>query len=300
MESRDAGPSSYLIANLALLAGFLSVVFVAVRLLSVTGFDPETAYAVLQAQGTGSVIVGSLVPIAGLILFPVGFVLTFISYTSILKKNDYLENPEIYISRGTGWLLLIIGLATAPIVILAVSVLVSFVVSLVIAIGRSRFSVHRQDTPAKAAGAEPAEAAGAEPAEAAGAESFKKIIRSNQMAWGMVVLYALAVMLSGAIISKLWVPAQNISIKSETFNGYVLSQDSGGEFVILTYDPIMITQMSSQAVPSMTFAVCRPSHYDRDQATLAQLVFNLISNSKRTDYPACVRRTTPPLLTNAG
>jgi hypothetical protein len=167
MEARDAGPSSYLIPNLALLAGFLSVVFVAVRLLSVTGFDPETAYAVLQAQGTGSVIVGSLVPIAGLILFPVGFVLTFISYTRILKKNDYLENPEIYISRGAGWLLLIIGLATAPIVILAVSVLVSFVVSLAIPIARSRFSVRRQDTPAKEAGAEPAKEAGAEPAKEA-------------------------------------------------------------------------------------------------------------------------------------
>jgi hypothetical protein len=120
------------------------------------------------------------------------------------------------------------------------------------------------------------------------------------MAWGMVVLYALAVMLSGAIISKLWIPAQNISIKnSETFNGYVLSQDSGGEFVILTYDPIRITQMPSQAVPSITFTVCRPAHYLRDQATLTQLVFNLISNSKRTDYPACVRQTTPP-LTNTG
>jgi hypothetical protein len=48
----------------------LSVAVVAIRLLAVSRGDPETAYAILQIGGTGSVLIATLVSTLGLLAIP--------------------------------------------------------------------------------------------------------------------------------------------------------------------------------------------------------------------------------------
>jgi hypothetical protein len=51
--------------HLPLLVGIISTLFIAIRILSAAGFDPETAYAIIQAGGAASVILGAALSSVG-------------------------------------------------------------------------------------------------------------------------------------------------------------------------------------------------------------------------------------------
>ena len=51
--------------HISLVAGAVTASIIAVRLLSISAFNPETAYGVLQSAGTASIIVGSIVSLFG-------------------------------------------------------------------------------------------------------------------------------------------------------------------------------------------------------------------------------------------
>jgi hypothetical protein len=57
-----------------LLVGFISSLFVALRILSAAGFDAETAYAIVQAGGAASAIIGASLSAVGVISLGVALV----------------------------------------------------------------------------------------------------------------------------------------------------------------------------------------------------------------------------------
>jgi len=69
------------------IAAILSVTIVAVRLLLVARGDPETAYAILQAGGTGTVLIGTLISTLGLLAIPAVVVL-IVSIPRAGRRSD--------------------------------------------------------------------------------------------------------------------------------------------------------------------------------------------------------------------
>lgn len=79
--------ASLLKQQLPLVAGILATLFVAVRIFSMAAYNPTTAYGILQAEGTGTVIVGSLLSVIG--LFPLYlFSLLVFTYDNLPKKKQ--------------------------------------------------------------------------------------------------------------------------------------------------------------------------------------------------------------------
>jgi hypothetical protein len=68
--------------HLALMIGGVSTLLIAVRLLSAADFAPETAYAILQSNGTTAVIVGTLIPLIG----PAAATLTVLIGRMLIRK----------------------------------------------------------------------------------------------------------------------------------------------------------------------------------------------------------------------
>src|SRR5215813_4737169 len=64
----------------------LSVLFIGIRLLSISHGDFETADGILQASGTATIVIGALVPTIGFLTFPLGVWFAFLLYEGTIAK----------------------------------------------------------------------------------------------------------------------------------------------------------------------------------------------------------------------
>jgi hypothetical protein len=103
--------ASLLKQQLPLLVGILTTLFVALRIFSAAAYNPTTAYGILQAEGTGTVIVGSLLSVIG--IFPVWlFFIFLLAYDGLAKKRrDSIRASFI----GALAVLFLIGIFITPI-----------------------------------------------------------------------------------------------------------------------------------------------------------------------------------------
>lgn len=243
--------------HLTLLVGLTSVAFIAIRLLSVSAGNPETAYAILQAEGTGSVIVGSLISWVGLIAAPVGiFAFWYLGVLGSRSRDSAtaLWQDTASVSLGIFVLAVIISYFTTPVIsflVITGSWLFTCLVVLAVNVFTQRRAVKKV--------------------------GFREKLPSI---WTMAVLYLGLALVLLAVYGNPWVPPQNIVLRGHpAFSAYILSQTSDTT-VILTRDHKLVRQIKTGQIISQE--ICQPPRYSLDQETLSQFL-----NSSKGSYPRC-------------
>jgi hypothetical protein len=215
--------STTLTSNLhlgALVFGAGSAVLVALRLISVARFNPETAYGILQASGTSNVIIGTVISLIPSIAIIVALYLILVRVLSRSPKTD----PRAEFARWMlVFLLALIGLLTIPfkyVVYVGPGILVflGFIVAILI------IKIRAMKVPANETGE-------TDPSETG--ETSSRLQRD----WGWkgtafaifsALLIALTVMF-GVVFSPPWMPAERLTLNDNTtVTGYVLAQTSDG------------------------------------------------------------------------
>jgi hypothetical protein len=259
--SEPYSPRSSWQVNLGLVIGLASVTFIAGRLLGIAAGDPETAYAILQAEGTGPVIVGSLIPMVGLMAAPVAIFASYYSISLGLKGPDHYM---VAIFATVGSLATVIVFFTTPAqdLLLSCSVALIGIVFFRIAMALVvKFRPHHR----------------------------KDVYHAQEQSHPLrafIVIYTLFVLGVSTLSSTPWLPEQNIGIKGhDDFSGYILSEASGTTF-ILTHNP---TGVSREASSDILFVkLCRASNYLVQQGTLNQWLGSFMSADRITSYPHCL------------
>jgi hypothetical protein len=233
--------------NSPVIVGILSVAVVAIRLLGVSRGDPQIAYAILQAGGTGNVLIGTLVSTLGLLAIP--SLAAFGFYT--FKHRHDRSLVEFHVLLAGSLAMLYIALYMAPIDFLILGILEA-----VAAIAAARILEHR---------------------EPKSSWDGKKIL-------SLFICFYISVVLLFELASPTpWLPIQAISVAGQSpFSGYVLSQ-ADGQTSILTYNPDGVINVPSQRVLATT--QCTPHYYMEEQTTIVYAIERFIN--KLTNYPAC-------------
>jgi hypothetical protein len=92
--------------------------FITIRLLGVSGYNPETAYGILQSTGTVAVIVGTTLSLVGLVV-AIGAVVCFLFYQALSRKGyDYNALPGLMILT-LAVTLAVTAICIAPVISLA-------------------------------------------------------------------------------------------------------------------------------------------------------------------------------------
>jgi hypothetical protein len=239
----------------------VSVALIALKLMSVSSGNLETADAILQAQGTGTVIVGAFLTIIGLIVAPVGMALAVMPLAMDPEKN-----PERF-SYATlaGGVLLLVAIESAS----WYNLVVSFTGALLLA-------------------------------TLADILFLRQLINSSVPSWKRrsvhfrrflnlwIAFYLAAVIVAVALASTPWMPTQSFTIRrSAPVVGYLLSRDST-EIVILNEFTGIVQNLPTQDVTSME--ECTVSNYWQKE-TLSQVVpiLRLSFAIHYTQYPSCPR-----------
>ncbi len=68
---KDAGWIAYLKQNVPFIGVIAAAFYIALRILGAAGFDSQTAYAILQAAGTGSVLAGAALAVLAFMAGPI-------------------------------------------------------------------------------------------------------------------------------------------------------------------------------------------------------------------------------------
>lgn len=249
----------WLLQHLALLVGLTSVAFIAVRLLSVSAGNPETAFAILQAEGTGSVVVGSLISGIGLIAVPIAiaaFRYGVVLFRRARKSATMPFSERVAASLGIVTLAVFISYFATPVMTFLAAAggwLLIFFMALAI----NRRALRRK---------------GRKP-------SLRECLPSI---WAMAIVYLLLALTGLTVASDLWVPPQNIVLRGHpVFSAYIVSQTSDAT-VILTLDHALVRQIQTGQILSQE--ICQPSGHWLQQETLSQFV-----NSSKDSYPRCAR-----------
>jgi Putative Ig domain len=230
-----------MISNLhlgALALGAASTVLVALRLISVAKFNPETAYAILQASGTGNVIIGTVISLIPSIAIIVAL---YVISARVLSQSPQTD-PQAELARWTLiFMLALIALLTIPFryVIYAgpvILVFLGFIVTIVIL----KIRVKRK-----------------------GLASGSWLKRD----WGKIgtaaaifsaFLIALLVML-GVVFSPPWMPAERLTLNNnQKIIGYVLAQDQEG-LTFMQAKSRKITQYNPGVVIGQVFCSNAPA-----------------------------------------
>lgn len=253
----DLNNSSWWRDNLSLVVGSLSAGLIALRLLVVARGDPETAYAILQAGGTAAILTGTLVSVVGLIAAPISFLLFFYAWLHFCARRTQGTTSWIALF-GASAVSAYIAIFAAPAALLLLGIALGFVVWLVLRQPRIRGLIMPED------------------------DSHPKS-RGSIPSWAYITIicYLALTMITQLWSPKPWLPIQSIETKTQTFNGYVLSETNGDAY-ILTATPTGVTQVPSSSIESAT--ECKPSSsFVFSQETLAEI----IESPYRTSYPAC-------------
>ena len=103
--------------HLPLLAGVGSALFVAFRILGIANFNSETAYAILQAAGTGTIVIGILLASAGIIAYFA--VIACISRYFFLRQSTKHDERQMRVLITVGTLFSVIAIFTTPVILIA-------------------------------------------------------------------------------------------------------------------------------------------------------------------------------------
>jgi hypothetical protein len=257
--------SSWWQGNSAVIIAILSVVVVAIRLLSVSRGDPQIAYAILQSGGTGNVLIGTLVSTVGLLAIPASAVFAVFWYDAYIgsKKSNTRPGesepgpgespfPKKHVLLAATLTAAYIAIYTAPIGGL---ITIGLIIGAVQGYNFRKTSRWRWDL-----------------AEA------KTILSIFAVAY-----IALVVLLEVANPTP-WLPIQTFSVEGQAkFSGYTLSQADGNTF-ILTSNPDEVISVPSQRIQATT--QCTPRHYIEEQATVVYVIERLLNNLPK--YHACL------------
>ena len=246
-----------LLKNWPVLAGVFSVGFVAARLLGASAHDPETAYAILQIQGTGNVIAGSLISGFGLIAAP----LAVISFCAYKIRRDPNKASLAWLAGIFGF---IIVAYTAPFGIFTALVALTAVFSFALWLIRIMFCYiarrKNKDSPP----------------------------RARLSVYEMTAIY-LGLTLLFFTVARLppWLPAENIIWKGSTLTVYVLSQDPAITY-ILQENPVRIGRLPTSEVTSQWY--CSTPGYVFGDEPLVQLLrrIGFLNPGDAPIYPRCL------------
>ncbi len=186
----------------------LSVAVVAIRLLGVARGDPQIAYAILQAGGTGNVLIGTLVSTLGLLAIPS---LAAFGFYTFQHRGDR-SRVEFHVLIAGSLAMLYIALYMAPIDFLVLSIVEALAVKVIL-----------------------------ERKKQGSTWDGKKILSL------FICVYVSVVLLFELASPTPWLPIQAISEGHQQFSGYVLSQASG-QTLILTYNPDEVISVPSQRI----------------------------------------------------
>jgi hypothetical protein len=232
---RSSGTSSSNIHIGALIFGAASTILVALRLLSVARFNPETAYGILQASGTTTVLIGTVISlIPSIAIIAASCLVLRQIFRGIRESSPAREdNPALeFTIWGSIFILALIALLTTPLrYAIAGAIVVAFL--LVVWIFRKQIDRGRNGPV------------------------------GGVMAIASACLVALLLMF-GVVLSPPWMPAERLSFNNaRQVTGYILAQTSSGVTVmqiksreILYYGPNALTgQSMCSDVPANDFSI---------------------------------------------
>lgn len=211
MRQPDSKAALDFSAHLPLIASAATAFAIVVRLLAVSGYDTETAAVVLQNQGTGSILFGTLLPIVAFV--PMIVVAGLLAYYS--KRPDTL-----------GRLWQIMGLVIALMIASALFVPWPSAVGLALAVALGWATGRRRARRSR--------------------ESRKSPIESDSGAsrnLGLAFVVLALTVASSLLITAPWLPAERISYQGNSTVGYVLGERDE-QYVVLVHSP-----RSIQVVP---------------------------------------------------
>ena len=221
--------------------GAASTVLVALRLLSVAQFNPETAYGILQANGTTSVVIGtviSLIPSIAIIA-----ALCLISWL-IYSEHDELSEGLVFALWTTMGVLVLIALITTPVRYILFLAGCTLLVLIVWAIKTWIKEIQKKT--------------------------------AGQIGSRVLALFVAAILVFGVVISPPWMPPEHLSFShAPPVTGYILTQSSDGVTVLqisprklMYYGPGALTgQTPCSNVPAFDFPAVyytrwfHPGHY---------------------------------------
>jgi hypothetical protein len=239
----------------AALITLLSVALTVIKLMAVAGGDPETAYAILQTQGTATVIIGALLTSIGLILAPIGVAL-MVTYYKAPSDSRRIVFPV------AAFAITFIVITITPWFEL-VSVII-FSLLLLSLVGFLLPSPKGEDSSLRG--------------------RWKATLKKVRNDWlrTSIVLYGAAVLLVGIANQTPWLPTEKISLHGNlSITGYVLARDQY-DVSILNYTTLSIDNFSSQQITIIN--LCRPSDYWKER-TILELMY--LPSYAPPGYPPC-------------
>jgi hypothetical protein len=248
-SSPDASWAQYI----PIAVGVISVAFVAARLLSISSGDPETAYAVLQAEGTGSALAGSLIPEVGLLAFPISIALAVYA----ARKPSTILGPRFAVLITIGGICFVVAMFTVPVYTFILASL--FTIFMGFSTWGTRRSIARSTS------------------------EMTKVSRPSL--YEMCAVYAISTLLISSIIYTPWLPEDNFIVKGHAdFSAFVLSQSSDTT-VILTRNPAAVIQISTNQIIEQN--ICRPTSYLTQGETINEWLGSPVSADHIYAYPPC-------------
>jgi hypothetical protein len=244
--------------HLPLLVAFLSILFISLRLLSVSNQNIETAEGILQASGTATVVIGALIPAMGLVTLA----LTAVAVNLLVfgAIDDSLRPLAVALAG----IFLLASFFTTPIFFL-------FMLALGVAVNlklRSSMPSHPKRS------------------------KFEMWLRSRvnpdnvKERWSVYYLMGAIVLLFVflATSSTPWLPAETITFSNKhQLTGYVLGETTN-DLAVLTYRTRRIVDITPNSIISR--AICSESGAIYN-GFFYETLPTLIAQHNTSNYPAC-------------
>jgi hypothetical protein len=250
--------------HIPLLIGGFSILFIGLRLYTISGGDFETADAIMQASGTATVVIGAIMPVIGFIAFMFGL---FVSYL-LLDHSVELSPRQPAILAAL--CLLSVGVLTVPflfvydgvIIVFVITILWNFTIKVVERLARyRRFSRSRRIL------------------------KLRKYLTGRSSL--VICLYVLAIGSFLLVITNdvPWVPSEIITTTVRPpFTGFVLNE-SDVDITILALNKRQIFYIPSSKVLGQT--VCREKGVAYNGIQVETLL-TLLSQNIQQRYPPCI------------
>ena len=248
--------SSWWKDNSAVIIAVLSVAVVAIRLLSVSRGDTETAYAILQAGGTGNVLIATLISTLGLLAIPICAALGLDAWEAWKKRHTSTSaSARFHVSLASSLAMLYIVFYMSPVGLLLASVCYAIFMYLLWHLWPEE---HKK--------------------------RHKTFFHPRTYIIISICIYVLGLLVYEVGTPAPWLPVQKITIAGQSpFAGYVLSE-ANGETSILTSDPEEVIYLRSQSIQHSV--QCTPPFYLEEQATIVDL-WEFYFRHKIATYKSC-------------
>jgi hypothetical protein len=249
-ETKPISPWSFK-EYLPLLVTSFSLLFIGLRLLSISNYNFETAYGILQASGTGTVIIGALIPAIGFII-P-----TMAAWLSLMLSTGGIDQPSKPLAITILALLFTASVFVTPVyALVAVSIMILFAGLWLLPSGQRQEIARRPPS-----------------------EHRKKIALYTLLA------YIVIIFITTAVTPIPWLPSETVVLhNTRPFTGYIVGE-TGTDATVLISSSRQIIHVDSHTIISRT--VCtEPEAYIRGFFfdTLPMLM-----TRHDASYPTCPR-----------